>query len=62
MPHDTMLKRIRGEYLEMPGLRLTLAQAQRMGIVGAMLVASIVVSAVVLSKRPGQDLVKTWVP
>ncbi len=30
MPHDTMLKRIRAEYLEMPGLRLTLAQAQRL--------------------------------
>jgi hypothetical protein len=30
MPHDTMLKRIRSEYLEMPGLRLTLEQAQRL--------------------------------
>ena len=30
MPYDTMLKRIRGEYLEMPGLRLTMAQAQRL--------------------------------
>lgn len=30
MPHDTLLKRIRAEYLEMPGLRLTLAQAQRL--------------------------------
>ena len=30
MPYDTMLKRIRGEYLEMPGLRLTTAQAQRL--------------------------------
>lgn len=27
--YDTMLKRIRGEYLEMPGLRLPMAQAQR---------------------------------
>jgi hypothetical protein len=25
-----LLRRIRGEYLEMPGLRLTLAQAQRL--------------------------------
>ena len=30
MPYDTMLKRIRSEYLEMPGLRLTMAQAQRL--------------------------------
>ena len=27
---DQMLKRIRGEYLEMPGLRLTRPQAQRL--------------------------------
>ena len=27
---DQMLLRIRGEYLEMPGLRLTLAQARRL--------------------------------
>jgi hypothetical protein len=30
MPHKTMLKRVRAEYLEMPGLRLTLEQAQRL--------------------------------
>ena len=30
MPHNTMLKRIRAEYLEMPGLRLTLEQAGRL--------------------------------
>ena len=30
MPHKTMLTRIRAEYLEMPGLRLTLQQAQRL--------------------------------
>ena len=29
MPHDTLLTRLRAEYLEMPGMRLTLAQAQR---------------------------------
>ena len=29
MLHDMLLSRIRGEYLEMPGLRLTLDQAQR---------------------------------
>lgn len=27
---DDVLLRVRGEYLEMPGLRLTLAQAQRL--------------------------------
>jgi hypothetical protein len=30
MPHNTLLKRIRAEYLEMPGLRLTLEQARRL--------------------------------
>ena len=30
MPHSTLINRIRGEFLEMPGLRLTLAQAQRL--------------------------------
>ena len=30
MLRDTMLTRIRGEYLEMPGLRLTVEQAQRL--------------------------------
>jgi len=30
MPNQILLKRIRAEYLEMPGLRLTLAQAQRL--------------------------------
>jgi hypothetical protein len=30
MLHDVLLRRIRAEYLEMPGLRLTLAQAQRL--------------------------------
>ena len=30
MPHNALVTRIRGEYLEMPGLRLTLAQAQRL--------------------------------
>jgi hypothetical protein len=27
---DDVLRRVRGEYIEMPGLRLTLAQAQRL--------------------------------
>jgi hypothetical protein len=30
MPIDAMLTRIRAEYLEMPGLRLTLEQVQRL--------------------------------
>lgn len=30
MPHNTVLRRIRAEYLEMPGLRLTSEQAQRL--------------------------------
>lgn len=30
VPHDTLLKRIRAEFLEMPGLRLTLEQTQRL--------------------------------
>lgn len=30
MPHDTLLNRIRAEYLEMPGLCLKLEQAQRL--------------------------------
>jgi hypothetical protein len=30
MPHNPLLKRIRAEYLEMPGLRLTLEQARRL--------------------------------
>ena len=28
--HDEVLRRVRGEYIEMPGLRLTTAQAQRL--------------------------------
>jgi len=30
MSHDTLMSRIRSEYLEMPGLRLRLEQAQRL--------------------------------
>lgn len=30
MPHNTLFTRLRAEYLEMPGLRLTLEQAQRL--------------------------------
>ena len=28
--HDDVVRRVRGEYIEMPGLRLTPAQAQRL--------------------------------
>jgi hypothetical protein len=30
VPHHAIIKRIRAEYLEMPGLRLTIEQAQRL--------------------------------
>lgn len=30
LPKEDVLRRVRGEYLEMPGLCLTLAQAQRL--------------------------------
>ncbi len=30
LPDDRLLARVRGEYLEMPGLRLTLEQARRL--------------------------------
>ena len=30
MPHDPAVTRIRSEYLEMPGLRLTVAQARKL--------------------------------
>ncbi len=37
MPHIPLLTRIQGEYLEMPGLRLTFEQAQRLFGVDRML-------------------------
>ena len=30
MPHNVILARVRAEFLEMPGLRLTLTQAERL--------------------------------
>jgi len=37
MPHNTILNRIRAEYLEVPGLRLTVEQARRLcGVQGAL--------------------------
>ena len=35
LSHESLVARIRGEYLEMPGLRLTLAQACRLWQVDA---------------------------
>jgi len=34
-PVDDLVDRVRGEYLEMPGLRLTLAQARRLWAIDA---------------------------
>jgi hypothetical protein len=30
LPKDALIERVRGEYLEMPGLRLTVLQAERL--------------------------------
>ena len=49
MPHNALLTRIRGEYLEMPGLRLTLGQAQRLCGVERML-CKMVLDALVEAK------------
>ena len=49
MPHTPLVTRIRGEYLEMPGLRLTLEQAQRLCGVERML-CKIVLEALVEAK------------
>jgi hypothetical protein len=35
VPHDALLTRVRAEFLEMPGLRLTRVQAQRLWDVGS---------------------------
>ena len=49
MPHDTLVTRIRAEYLEMPGLRLTLELAQRLcGVERALCMA--VLDALVANK------------
>ena len=49
MPHNALLTRIRGEYLEMPGLRLTLGQAQRLCGIERML-CKVVLDALVEAK------------
>jgi hypothetical protein len=56
MPHTPLLTRIRGEYLEMPGLRLTFEQAQRLFGVDSTLckkVLDALVEAKFLCVKPG---------
>jgi hypothetical protein len=55
MPYRTALNRIRAEYLEMPGLRLTVRQAQRLcGVDGAACRAALesLVDARILCVKP----------
>jgi hypothetical protein len=55
MPHTPLVTRIRGEYLEMPGLRLSLEQAQRLCGVEQMLCQTVLdalVEARFLCLRP----------
>ena len=61
MPHTPLVTRIRGEYLEMPGLRLTLEQAQRLFDVERMLCKAVLdalVDARFLSVRPNGTYVR----
>jgi hypothetical protein len=56
MPYTPLLTRIRGEYLEMPGLRVTFEQAQRLfGVDGTLCkkVLDALVEAKFLCVRPG---------
>jgi hypothetical protein len=56
MPYNALMTRIRGEYLEMPGLRLTLDQAMRLFGVERTLckpVLDALVEAKFLCVRPG---------
>ena len=41
MNTETLVRRVRGEYYEMPGLRLTLAQASRLWQVDAAVCAAV---------------------
>ena len=57
MPDTALITRIRGEYLEMPGLRLTLEQAQRLCGVERMLCQTVLdalVEAKFLCVRPNR--------
>ena len=58
---DDVLLRVRGEYLEMPGLRLTPAQAQRLWGLDAMAAQSVIqalVDARFLRRRPDGTFVR----
>lgn len=58
---DEVLLRVRGEYLEMPGLRLTPAQAQRLfglDAMAAQLVIEALVDARFLRRRPDGTFVR----
>ena len=65
VPHlcepDNVLLRVRGEYLEMPGLRLTPAQAQRLWGLDAPAAQSVIdalVDARFLQRRPDGTFVR----
>lgn len=58
---DAVLLRVRGEYLEMPGLRLTPAQAQRLWGLDATAAQSVIealVDARFLRRRPDGTFVR----
>lgn len=58
---DDVLLRVRGEYLEMPGLRLTPAQAQRLWGLDAIAAQSVIealVDARFLRRRPDGTFVR----
>lgn len=58
---DAVLLRVRGEYLEMPGLRLTPAQAQRLWGLDATAARSVIealVDARFLRRRPDGTFVR----
>lgn len=58
---DDVLLRVRGEYLEMPGLRLTPAQAQRLwglDVMAAQSVIEALVDARFLRRRPDGTFVR----
>ena len=58
---DGVLLRVRGEYLEMPGLRLTPAQAQRLFGLDALAAQSVIealVDARFLQRRPDGTFVR----
>ena len=63
MANNSLLGRLRAEYLEMPGLRLTLEQAQRLCGVERTLCKSLLdalVDARFLCVKPGGEYARTW--